>query len=105
MKFDFNDRGLEMDTINSARRVSELAEKERLIQKNMESISRQHAINEKTKVEAAEVTIEQFEMYKQELNDSRMQNKKTTKIAIASLAVCSVTLIVTIAAFILQIIQ
>lgn len=105
MKLDFNDRGLDMNTINSARRVSELAEKERLMQRNMESISRQHAINEKTKVVAAEVSIEQFEMYKQELNDSRVQNKKTTKIAIASLVVCSVTLIVTIAAFILQIIQ
>lgn len=105
MKLDFNDRGLEMNMINSARRVSDLAEKERLIQKNMESISRQYAINEKTKVEAAEVTTEQFEMYKQELNDSRVQNKKTNKIAISSLVVCSVTLIVTIAAFILQIIQ
>lgn len=94
-----------MNTINSARRVGDLAEKERLIQRNMENVSRQHAINEETKVEAAEVTIEQFEMYKQELNDSRVQNKKTTKIAIASLVVCSVTLIVTIAAFILQIIQ
>ena len=105
MKLDLNDMATNMNNINSSHKLATLAERERRQQNDMVAINRRHINNETTKVEAAKVTIEQFELLKQEIDENRNQSKKSMKIAIISLIVGSATLIVSVVSLFLQIIR